>query len=659
MSLTDFDFYDFGRFRLDVREKLLRRDGVEIALTPRLYDLLLVLVTNAGRTLEKSDLLARVWGSTFVEEGSLARGISRLRAALDTAPGDEGLVQTVARRGYRFVADVRPGRHEPVTSPAGQASPGGEADPDPEADTVPPRTEAPPTDASQPPDPEGSSAAAMARSRRRSRRGWVAAAGSAALIVTMVAVWRWPSPPATVHSIAILPLRTFPASTDGASLGLGLADALITRLARARDLTVRPTSAILRYEHGSIEAPIAAQALGVDAALEGTVRESADRVRVSVQLLDRHGRHLWVGQFDERRADLFALESSIAARVADALELTLRPVHVGAADARPVKPEAHDAYLRGRSLIVRLTEDTLRRGIAYLTRAVELDPSYAQAYAGLAFAHINTVDLIASPAEAFPRARAAAERARALDDSLADAHAMLGTVAMQFDWDWGAAERQFRRSVALDPNLAFGHVYYGWLLALTGRFDESREQIAIARRLDPLSLDVATTSSLIPYYERDVRLAQLRMRETIELYPDVWLAHALLGRALELGGDLPGAIASFERASQLDGGVPEVLMDLGRAYGRAGRRQEALAVLSRLDDLARRRHVAPFQRAMIHVGLGDREQAFHFLHQAADQRSWYMSWLKVDPMLDPLRSDPRYAALLRRVGLSGADAGKP
>jgi DNA-binding winged helix-turn-helix (wHTH) protein/TolB-like protein/Flp pilus assembly protein TadD len=637
MSLPDFDFYDFGRCRLDAREKTLRRDGVEIPLTPRLYDLLMVLVTNAGRTMEKSDLLARVWGDTFVEEGSLARGMSRLRMALDPESGDERYVATVARRGYRFVAEVKPGRyaHRPVA--------------------VPDRETASPSSTSAEPDARAAKEASPSTTvpaPSRSRRGWLTLTTAGTLVAATLIVWRWQAPASAVRSIAVLPLRTLPSSADDASLGLGLADALINRLARAKGLIVRPTSAVLKYERAPIEASAAARVLGVDAALEGTVRESADRVRVSVQLLDRQGRHLWVGQFDERRTDLFAVESSIAARVADALELTLRSGDGdGAAVAHVVQPAAHDAYLRGRSLIVRLTESSLRRGIEYLNRAVEIDPDYALAYAGLAFAHINTVDLTASPAEAFPRARDAAERARALDDRLADAHAMLGAIAMQFDWDWSAAEREFQRAVALDPNLAFARVYYGWLLALTGRFDDSRDQIEVARRLDPLSLDVATTSSLIPYYDRDVRLARARMRETVELYPDVWLAHALLGRALELGGDVPGAIAEFEQATRLEGGVPEALMDLGRAYARAGRRAEALAVLARLERLAATRHVAPFQRAMIHVGLGDREQAFHWLNEAAAQRSWYLSWLKVEPLLDPLREDPRYAVLLKRVGL--------
>ena len=625
MSLTDYDFYDFGPFRLDAREKTVRRDGIEVPLTPKLFDLLFVLVRNAGRTVEKGELLAEVWGDTFVEEGSVPKSLSRLRGALAPDGVDEAFIKTVSRRGYRLVVPVVPGRY----TPAVQATPLTEGISDR--------------------DPYSTDQHIVSARGGRSRRI------AAALVIVLIAVgtvW-WAtrtvsSPP--VNSLAVLPFRVLTPATLDADFGVGLADAIITRLAQAQDLKVRPTSAIMRYEHGDVDAADVTHTLGVDALVEGTIREASGRVRVSTQLVGPDGQPRWAGQFDEARADLFALESAIANRVADVLALKMRPSSLPAGGT--VNGAAYEAYLRGRSLIVRLTPDTLQRGIEYLNRAATLDPRYAPPFSALALAHINTVDLVATPSDAFPKARVAAERALALDPSLADAHAMLGTVAMQFDCDWKAAERHFQRALDLDPNQSFAQVYYGWLLALTGRLDESRVHVDLARAIDPLSRDVAVTSSLVPYYERRSAAALARTRETVELFPDFWLAHVLLGRALEQSGDLKAAILEFEIASRLEGGEPEALMDLGRAYARAGRVSGARAVLERFDEIAKAKPVAPFQRAMVHVGLGEAAEAFRLLNEAVDQRSWYVSWLKMEPMLDPLRDDARYSVLLARAGFA-------
>jgi DNA-binding winged helix-turn-helix (wHTH) protein/TolB-like protein/Flp pilus assembly protein TadD len=637
MSPTDYDFYDFGPFRLDAREKTVSRDGVEVPLTPKLFDLLFVLVRNAGRTLEKGELLAVVWGDTFVEEGSVAKSLSRLRSALAPDGVDEAFIKTVSRRGYRLVVPVVPGRYTPAVPESRPAPAEGSEGPEPHqarplaADIQLPLTEG------------------ISRGGGRSRR---IAAVLGMVLIAAGSVW-WAmrtvsSPP--VNSLAVLPFRVLTPATLDADFGVGLSDAIITRLAQAQDLKVRPTSAIMRYEHGNIDAAEVTRTLGVDALVEGTIREASGRVRVSAQLVGPDGQPRWAGQFDEARADLFALESAIANRVAEVLALKMRPPSSPAGGT--VNGAAYEAYLRGRSLIVRLTPDTLQRGIEYLNRAVTLDPRYASPFSALALAHINTVDLAATPSEAFPKARVAAERALALDPSLADAHAMLGTVAMQFDWDWKAAERHFQRALDLDPNQSFAQVYYGWLLALTGRLDESRVHVDMARAIDPLSRDVAVTSSLVPYYERQSPAALARTRESVELFPDFWLAHVLLGRALEQSGDLEVAIVEFEMARGLEGGEPEALMDLGRAYARAGRVSDARAVLERFDEIAKVKPVAPFQRAMVHIGLGEPAEAFRLLNEAVDQRSWYVSWLKMDPMLDPLRDDARYGVLLARAGFA-------
>jgi TolB-like protein/DNA-binding winged helix-turn-helix (wHTH) protein/Tfp pilus assembly protein PilF len=627
MSQARKRFYEFGPFRLDLEERVLFRGGQETPLTPKLLDVLLVLIEERGRTLDKDELVRRVWPDTFIEEGNLARNVSRLRAALGDSPKDERYIRTITRRGYRFVADVKEAVAGDASLPPALSPP-----------AAPPRS-------------------ASVSSRRRARVALTSAVAALAAVAALGSLWVSRSRRAALSSggikaIAVLPFKVVGGDSADEFLGLGLTDALITRLANLRQLTVRPTSTVRPFDKGDTDPLAAGRALAVHAVVEGSVRRVGGRVRVAAQLVSvKDGRHLWAGQFDETATDLLAVEDSIAQRLADTLELRLKADERQRLTARPTRdPAAYEAYLRGRYLAGKLTREGLRQGIEYLDRAIALDPDFALAHDGLAYYHISTADLLTTSREAYPRARAAAERALALDESLAEAHTSLGIVAWQYEWNWPAAERELTRAIALNDNLAMAHANYSFFLAHMGRFDESIAEGRRAQSLDPLTPETSIIAGLSFYYARRFPEAAERLHAIAQLEPSSWLAQATLGRALERQGATAAALAAYERGRRIEPGVSEVLMDLGRAYAALGRHDDARRMLHELESLSRRTYSAPFQSAMIHVGLGDHDRAFALLEKAYEARSWYLTWLKVEPTLDPLRKDPRYADLMRRVG---------
>ena len=461
-----------------------------------------------------------------------------------------------------------------------------------------------------------------------------------------------PWPPA---SLAVLPFKTFTAAEGDEVLGLGMADALIMKLSGLRVMKVRPTTAVLRYAAVGQDPLAAGRELGVDALLDGYYQRHGEQIRVSVQLIRvSDGGTLWAAKLDEGFTNFFAVQDSVAEHVAHRLELEL-----SGAERRHLSknytddPEAFRAYIKGRYFWNRRTPEGLHKGLEYAQRAVALDPAYALAYVGIADAYnlLGAQHSVMPPGEAFPKARAAAERALEIDPALAEAYASLGFAAYCYEWDWGAAEGHFRRAFELKPNYATAHHWYGEFLSSAGRFEEAFASLRLALDLDPLSLAVGTDLGAVFYYAREYARAGEELGKALEVDSGFVRAHLVLGAVREQEGRHAEAVASLRRAAELSERDPVVLSSLAHAVAVSGSALEARVLLEELRQLERRRYVPPYGLALIHIGLGEREEAYRRLRQAFELREPNLLWLGVNPRFDPLRSDVEFEELLRRLSV--------
>jgi serine/threonine-protein kinase len=477
-----------------------------------------------------------------------------------------------------------------------------------------------------------------------------------ALVVGAFGVRRYLQTPDTrvaIDSIAVLPFENQSRDPETEYLTDGVTESIINSLTRLPNLKVTARSSVFRYKGRETDPFTIGKELGVRAVLTGRLLQRGDNLLISVELTDvRDNKQLWGQRYERKTSDLLAVQRDIAREITGNLQLELS----GADQARLNKPntdnpESYRLYLKGRYYADRLTKEGFEKGIESITQAIELDPNYALAYVGLSNCYFQAVDLSIAPREGMPKAKAAVLKAIALDDTLAEAHVGLANILWQYDWDWPAAEREFKRAIELNPNHAGGHIWYGFYLAVIGRFDESVAEEKKAQELDPLEVFAFVQMGVTLHFARRYDQAIDQARQAIKMDPNFWLPHVSLGRAYEQKGQLAEAIAEYEKAREIDANTPEVLMDLGRAYAVAGRRAEAERILAELKARTKTGYVSPFHIAMVYIGLGDKEQAFAALEQAYEARSWYMTWLKTAPEFNSLRSDPRFADLVRRVGL--------
>jgi tetratricopeptide (TPR) repeat protein len=450
----------------------------------------------------------------------------------------------------------------------------------------------------------------------------------------------------------VLPFASLGAGAGEEYLELGITDALITKLGSVRGVTVRPTTAVLKYHKHRADPLVAASELAVDVILNGTIQRSGDRIRVGVHVISGHdGAMRWAGHFDEKLTDLFAVEDSIADQVTRALTLTLTEEERRRLSRRNTEnTHAYHAFLKGRFFWNKRTEEGLRKGIAQFDEAIGHDPEYALAYAGLA----DSYNLLCAygalpPQEGFPRARQAAERALELDEHLAEAHTSLAYATLHFYWDWALAEREFLRALTLNANYATAHQWYGGYLAARGRFDESLAEIEQAHRIDPVSLMINADIGWLSFFARQHDRAIEQLRKTLEMDPNFALAYWLLGLNKEQKGQLEEATADFRKAVSLSEDIPFALASLGHVLGRSGKRDEAAAALEELLRLSARRYVSPHSIATVYIGLGQSTEALEWLNRAADERSNWIIFLNVDPVFDPLRDDPRFRNITDRL----------
>ena len=614
--------YEFGPFCLDGNKKLLWRDSEPVALTPKVLDTLLTLIELRDRVVTKDELLERVWSGTVVEEGGLARNISILRKALGEKPDQHTYIVTVPGKGYRFVAEVR---------------------------------EAAGTGASaQQPVREGPTAAAGRGIKPRVSR-WVVLGGLAALAAAVLVVYLLrhppgaPAGPPAITSLAVLPLANLSGDLAQEYFADGMTEALIGNLARIRALRVVSRTSVMRFKGGTRSLPEIAQALNVDAIVEGSVLRTGDRVRISVQLIHvATDTHLWAREYERDLTDILKLQGEVSRAVAEEIQVQITAEErARLASAASVDPAAYQEYLLGQHYLWRLDEEDLTRAIDHFEQATRLDGRYAAAYAGLSHAWWwRGVWGAKSPKQVEVQSRAAALRALELDPQLAAAHVSSGRIKFSYDWDWSGAEQDFSRALELDPNSLDAHFFQGMLCMALGRFRESIAHIERAEQLDPLSPTVQSAFGRILYRARRFDEAIPHLNQAIELQPDAAGNYGRLADVYEEMGRYDEALAVHEKEKKVSGRAQDLSPAVARIYARMGKADEARRIL----DLQRTRGSQWFVLATTYAALGDKDEAFRLLFQVTEERD-ALNYVKTDPRLDSLHSDPRWQTLLRRMNL--------
>jgi len=457
----------------------------------------------------------------------------------------------------------------------------------------------------------------------------------------------------TIRSLAVLPLENLSRDPDQEYFADGMTEALTTELAQISSLKVISHTSVVQYKGTKKSLPQIAQELSVDAVVEGAVQRSGDRVEITVQLIQGPSdRHLWAKSYERGLRDVLELQREVTHSITDEIQAKLTPpekVHLGS--ARSVNSEAYEDYLKGHYLLS--IEGNMRQGIAYFQRAIQKDPNYALAYAGLAESYITLgqpgEDM--PPKETLPQAKAAATKALAIDDSLGEAHAALAHVIELYDWDWQGAEKEYRRALELNPNDAMAHDWYGEYLQAMGRNEEGFVQVRQAMQLDPLNAHLATDLGEHFYTARQYDQAIRAFQKTFELEPDDGEAHLGLGWVYGEKKMYPEAIAELEKVVNLWDRNDVSVASLGKVLGYSGRKQEARKLLEELRERSKHRYISPYLIALVQIGLAERDQAIASLEQGYTNRDEWMMFLKVDPRWDDLGLDPRFKDLLRRVGL--------
>ncbi len=640
----------FGLFEVDLESNELRKKGLRVKLQDQQLNLLRILLEHPGTLVTRDELRHRLWKpGTFVEfDHSLNTAMMRLREVLGDSSENPMLIETVPRKGYRFIAPVHDLKKEqetqrPLTSV--------DAEVEDELNL-----------AATTPNDHSSNAVPIRLIRQVSlSRAILAGLAVALFVVAVLFLFRQnlglvSSEPKQISSIAVLPMENLSGDNNQDYFADGMTDELIASLARISSLRVISRTTAMEYKgtHESLEK--IAHDLHVDAVVEGTVLRSGDRVRITAELVQvSTDRHLWADTYESPLGDILALQNQVAAAIVSQIRIKLTPQDKESlAATRPINAGAFEDYLKGRYYWGKRSQDGLDKAIHYFQSATEKDPTYALAYAGLAdcYGILGAAIFGTIPtSEVAPKAEAAAKKAVELDPALAETQTALATVQFNDDWNWKAAETGFRHAIQLNPSYATAHQRYSLYLIAMGRTEESLEEMNRARSLDPLSLSMNFSLGWRLYMARQYDQAISQLLNTIEMDPTYLLAHIVLGQCYEQEGKYSEAIAELQKAASLSPDSPPVLAALGHAYAASGKRAEAQQMLLQLKSLSPRRYVSPFYQAYLYIGLGDREQAVAWLDRGYDDRSNNMIFLNVVPQFDTLRSEPRFQSLRHRIGL--------
>ena len=635
--------YEFGPFRLDVQERLLLRDGESVALTPRALDLLVVFVESRGHLLEKDELMRRLWPDSFVEEGNLAQNVSLIRKSLGETEL-ERFIETVPRRGYRFVASVSEVAYEgpdlvvreevrsPITIEQKEATTTG--------DVATARST--------------SSAEYLIGEIGRRKRG--VALGAAAVLVVVAALayhFYARSGGEAIDSVAVLPFVNAGGDPNTEYLSDGISDSVINSLSRLPNMKVISLSSVLRYKGQPVDPQAVGRELNVKAVLMGRLTQQGDGLAISTELVDaRDNRRLWGEQYSSKLAGILVVQGEIARQISDGLRLRLSGEEKKQLSKQYTEnTEAYQLYILGRHYFSKQTKEAFEKSIEYYEQSIKKDPNYALAYTGLALSYSFMGNRgFWTTRESEQKQEWAALKALELDDTLAEGHALLG-VTKFFNFDWAGAEKELKRALELDPNSPLVNVAYSNYLANVGRPDEALSYAIRAQETDPMSQPgtLAYAYFLAHQYGKAIEL----FRKVLEKNPNNAQPHALIGEAY-LAKEMYGeSVAEIQKAVALDN-TPQRWDRhpmLAYTYAMTGRRDEALKILNEQNRLAKQEYISPYNFAIIYTGLGDKDRAFEWLEKGVEEKTPLIFRLKTRPIFEPLRSDPRYAELLRRMNL--------
>jgi TolB-like protein/DNA-binding winged helix-turn-helix (wHTH) protein/tetratricopeptide (TPR) repeat protein len=628
----------FGVFELDLRAAELRKNGVKLRLQDQPYQILLKLIEHHGEIVSREELRSTLWHEdTFVDfETGLNTAIKRLRDTLGDSADSPTFIETVPRRGYRFISavDLPDSQGLKLAIPEMPASL----------------------------EPLVVIAESQIPSRHRHRRVFVTAL---VLVVVLAVVFGFdlggvrhrlggePSVP-RIQSIAVLPLENLSKDPEQEYFVDGMTDELITNLAQISALKVISRTSAMQYKGTKKSLSEIARELHVDAVVEGTVMRAGDRVRISAQLIEAPtDHHLWAASYERDLRNVLSMQEEVTHAIVSEVRVKLTvQEQARLAKMHPINPEAYQLYLKGRYFWYKLTPEGMQKAIEYFQQALEKDPAYALAYAGLADSYnILAFFTVLPPREVMPKAKAAAVKALELDDNLAEAHVSLGWAGFTYDLDWTAAGKHLERAVVLNPAYPLAHSFYSLYLGALGRSEEGLTEARRAVDLDPVSPAILHYVVVQLYLARRFDEAIEQCRKTLELDPSFTPAHGTLGHVYAAKGMYREALAEYEKYATLSGGSPGSTALVGYAHARLGQRSQALRVLDQLGATSKQRYVPALSFAIVYVGLGEKEQAFLWLEKAYDERTNSLAYLKVQATWDPLRSDPRFADLVRRIGL--------
>jgi TolB-like protein/DNA-binding winged helix-turn-helix (wHTH) protein/Flp pilus assembly protein TadD len=609
----------FGIFQIDLKSRELHKAGVKVKLQEQPFRVLALLVDRAGQVVTREELQQKIWPTdAYVAfDQGLNNAIKKVRDALGDSADSPRFIETLARHGYRFVAPVGAVLQRP----------------------------------SEP-----------SRVRFGVRTHWKPAViGLAcASLLAALAYWEWhgsttrAGPSSEKVILAVLPFDNLSRDPDQDFFSDGLTEEMIAQLGKLNPerLTLISRGSVAKYKDSRLAANQIGRELHADYLVQGSVRRASDRVRITVQLIQvRDQTDLWAESYDRELKDILTLQDSVSRTIANQIHITLTPEQQTRLRGANLDPEAYEAYLKGRYYWNKRTGDGLQRALIYFQQAISKDPTYGAAYSGLADCNSGLAwHGFKSPAEALPKANAAALKAIEIDPQSAEAHASLGLV-LTHRWDWAGAEAEFKHALRLNPRYANAHHWYGDYLSIMGRHDEALLEARRALELDPLNLMIGTWVGRRYYLARNYELAIEQGRNTEELDANFAAAHLLLGENYVQVGQYEQGFAELQTAASLSGNSPLYLAQVAVAHALAGRRPEALQIVAQLQTISSTRYVSPYGVAQIYAALNDKERTFKWLQIAYDDRAVWMSYLAVDPVFDSLRSDPRFQDLLRRVRL--------
>lgn len=570
----------FAVFEMDLRAGELRKQGVRISLQDQPFQVLALLVQRAGEVVTREELRKKLWpADTFVDfEDGLNTTIKKIRTALGDSAESPRFIETLPRRGYRFIV--------PVQRPAGQEN-----------------------------APENRAAKKVL--------------------------------------LAVLPFKNLSADPEQEYFSDGMTEEMIAHLGMLapRTLGVIARTSVMRFRNTDKSIAEIGHELGVGYVLEGSVRRAGERIRISARLIQVSDQtNLWTAGFERWLTDVFAVQTEVASNIANSLAVELLPEQ--RRPAGNASSQAYELYLKGRYFWNKRTEEALNKAADYFNRAIEEEPGYAQAYAGLAdcYAMLGWNTML-PPGACLPKAQAAAIKALKLDDKLAEAHTSLAFCKLFHEWDWQTAERGFQRAIALNPSYGVARPWYAFQLSAMGRHSEAVTEARRALRLDPFSLAIGASAGFVLSLAGQHDEAIEQCLKTLEMDPTgFYQTHFVLGASYEVKGRVDDAVRSLQSAVDLSNRNPHMLAALGHALAMSGRTKDALDIAEELKQRASQRYVPPYNIAMVYAGLGRKDAAFEWLERACEDRSIWLLFLKAHPMFDDLRPDPRFASLLERMG---------